>query len=81
VIGVINQVVNGQINRATGVVTILQSCLQLIDSGEPQVNQNSNSQTVFELALGNLAMCDKLSNSFLEGTLTAGKSELCEAIS
>jgi hypothetical protein len=80
VIPIINQVVSGQITRGHGVTTLVQSCLQLIDSGEPAVNQNSDAQTVFLLGLGNIAMCDKLSNSFLEGTLTMGRSELCDAI-
>lgn len=60
--------------------SLVQSCLQLIDSGEPKVSQGSNAQTVFELALGNLVLCDKLANTFLEGTLTPGRSLLCEAI-
>jgi len=79
VLPAINAVVSGQITRASGVTTLVQACLGLIDSAEPKP-QGQSAETVFALALGNIILCDKFANSVLEGPLVAGRSALCNVI-
>ena len=75
---VIDAIVGGQESRARGVVDLVQACLDGIDSSEIQADTaGSNPSTAFELALGNLLVCNKIANSILE----VGGSELCNVIS
>ena len=73
----IDDIVAGQENRARGVVDLVAACVSLLDSVEIENNVAGNDpSTAFGLALGNLLVCDKLSNTFLE----KGGSELCNVI-
>jgi hypothetical protein len=71
--------VSSQESRAGGVVNLVQNCIKLIDPAEPAPG-GSDPQVVFNLALGNVALCNKLSNSILEGNLVEGQSDFCDAI-
>jgi hypothetical protein len=59
------------------VTDLVQACLQLIDGAEPKA---AAAETIFELALGNLVLCDKLANSILTEPLALGHSGICNAI-
>jgi hypothetical protein len=69
--------VSGQITRARGVIDLVQACIRLIDGAEPK---SGSAQNIFELALGNIILCDKLANTILSGPLVAGRSAICNAI-
>lgn len=73
----ISSVVSGQVTRARGVVNLVQACLQFIEGAEPK---GVAAQTIFEFALGNIVLCDKLANSILSGNLVLGHSGICNAI-
>ena len=77
VIPAISSVVNGEASRARGVVNLVQACLQLIDGAEPKA---AAAGTIFEFALGNIVLCDKLANTILSGPLVQGRSGICNAI-
>jgi hypothetical protein len=70
-------VVSGQITRARGVTDLVQACVRLIDGAEPKA---ASAETIFELALGNIVLCDKLANTILSGVLIAGRSAICNVI-
>ena len=55
----------------------MQACLQMIDAAEPK---GGMAQQIFEFALGNLVVCDKFSNTVLEGTLVVGRSGICNVV-
>ena len=73
--------VAGQVTRAQGVTQLVQACQKLIDAGEPVVGTSSDPLATFQLALGNIVLCDKIANSILSGTLVQGSSALCAALS
>jgi len=73
----VDSVVAGEEKRSDGVASLIQTCLQLIDQADLR---NTDKLKSFQFALGNLLICDKLSNSVLAEPLTEGQSELCNAI-
>lgn len=75
----INSVIANQESRGYGVANLIQNCVKLFNSAESSPGA-SNSQVVFNLALGNIVLCDKLANSILEGTLVLGQSEFCNGV-
>jgi hypothetical protein len=77
VLPAINSVVSGEITRARGVTDLVQACIQLIDGAEPKAG---TAQDIFQLALGNIVLCDKLANTILSGPLIAGRSAICNVI-
>lgn len=56
---------------------MIQACVQFIDAAESKTDP---AQIMFELALGNIVLCDKFSNSVLEGPLVQGHSPICNVI-
>jgi hypothetical protein len=79
VIPQVDAVVAGQETRAAGVTDLVQICLEIIDGAELQ-EDITNPLTTFQLALGNLMVCDKIANTLLTEPLTEGQSPLCDAI-
>jgi hypothetical protein len=77
VVPVIDSIVAGEETRATGVTSLIQACLKLIDAAD---FQTSDPLLAFQFALGNLLVCDKISNTVLTEPLTEGRSDVCNAI-
>jgi hypothetical protein len=77
VIPAVDSVVAGEEKRSDGVTDLIQTCLQLIDSADLQTSDDFQE---FQFGLGNILVCNKLSNSVLAEPLTEGQSALCNAI-
>lgn len=75
----LNDVLDGTETRATGVVSLISNCLQIIDQLEIQPNVSTSDPFArFVLALGNNLACDKIANTVL--ALNADSNTFCNAI-
>jgi len=68
-------------SRASGVINLVQICLDLLSIAETKAGAAISAPLPpLDLALGNLVACDKIANTVLVGGLTRGESVLCDAI-
>jgi hypothetical protein len=73
-------VLANQVTRAQGVTQLIGACQKLFDAGEPTPGLSTDPFLSFQFALGNILLCDKVSNSILTEPLIQNSSPLCDAL-